>query len=74
MTGITADEARALTKKELEDLLHDEQSLNIKLIKLVEFNSSEYFEYLSDKNKDLFKRQEKAMVEYSLALRERIEA
>ena len=74
MTGITADEARALTKKALEDLLHDEQALNIKLIKLVEFNSSEYFESLSDKEKNLFKRQEKAMVEYSLALRERIEA
>lgn len=74
MTGITADEAKALTKKALEDLLHDEQALNIKLIELVEFNSSEYFESLSDKEKDLFKRQEKAMVEYSLALRERIEA
>ena len=74
MTGITADEARAATKKALELLVEEERELNIKIVSLAQSNNHPSFEYMDCETKDLFKRQEKAMIEYSLALRERIEA
>lgn len=74
MSGITADEARAMAKKAQQDLIEEERELNIKIVSLVQSNNHPSFESMDCEAKDLFKRQEKAMIEYSLALRERIEA
>ena len=74
MTGITADEARDLVRRAQQDLLDEERELNIKIVSLVNFINDPNFESLGCKRRSLYKRQEKAMIEYSLALRERIEA
>lgn len=74
MTGITADEARDLVRRAQQDLLDEERELNIKIVSLVNFINDPNFESLGCERKSLYKRQEKAMIEYSLALRERIEA
>lgn len=73
MSRITADEARVMVKEATERLIREEQELNIKIIALVDFNN-EYLESMSLEERKLFKRQEKAMIDYSLALRERIES
>lgn len=74
MTGITADEARDLVRRAQQDLLDEERELNIKIVSLVNFINDPNFESLGCERRSLYKRQEKAMIEYSLALRERIEA
>lgn len=74
MSGITADEARDIARKAQQNLIEEERELNIKIVSLVQSNNHPSFEYMDCETKDLFKRQEKAMIEYSLALRERIEA
>lgn len=74
MSGITAEEARAMTSKAQERLIEEERELNIKIVSLVQSNNHPSFEGMDCETQALFKRQEKAMIEYSLALRERIEA
>lgn len=74
MSGITADEARDLVRMAQQDLLDEERELNIKIVSLVNFINDPNFESLGCERRSLYKRQEKAMIEYSLALRERIEA
>lgn len=74
MSGITAEEARAIVRKVQQNLIEEERELNIKIVSLVQSNNHPSFENMDWETRALFKRQEKAMIEYSLALRERIEA
>lgn len=74
MSGITAEEARAIVRKVQQNLIEEERELNIKIVSFVESNNHPSFENMDWETRALFKRQEKAMIEYSLALRERIEA
>lgn len=56
-----------------ERVVHEEQALNEKLLALINFNNSDAVKKLPIDEQDRLKRQENAMTEYSVVLRERID-
>ena len=54
-------------------VVHEEQALNEKLLALINFNNSDAVKNLPIDEQDRLKRQENAMTEYSVVLRERID-
>lgn len=56
-----------------ERVVHEEQALNEKLLSLINFNASDAVKKLPADEQKRLKRQENAMTEYSVVLRERID-
>lgn len=64
---------KAVLQEWQERVVHEEQALNEKLLALINFNNSDAVKNLPIDEQDRLKRQENAMTEYSVVLRERID-